>query len=152
MEIVHKLKSTFLECEATTIPKVLLNPCDYLVYGITDSNYFYRNYYADPANDYVKYNRGHFGTNIYSRVQSYHIIANMICIKLPKSICNMKPFKMKAFTKCCYNLKDFSIKNEIKEIHTPVFGTKILEGNWQEILNIMQQIFNETIERMYIYG
>lgn len=151
MKLLKLEKSKFRTCEDTTIKKVLLNICDYLIYGLTDTNYFYRNWYIDPKCDF-KVKDHTLGSVFYSKVLSYHIIANMVCVKMPKTTYNLNPFKLNWFKKCCNSLKEYIIANDIKEIHTPIFGTKILEGDWQSILQVMKETFENTpLERLYIY-
>lgn len=151
MKVIKCNKSDFKSCENTTIKKILINICDYLIYGLTDTNYFYRNWYTNPKNDYDQ-NNHNLGSVFYSKILSYHIIANMVCVELPKTAYNLKPFKMNYFERCCNSLKDFIDSNDIKEIHTPIFGTKILESNWSDILKTMKEVFdNSKLERLYIY-
>lgn len=152
MEIIEKILTNFhICCESTCNKKVLLNICDYAVYGLTDSNQFYRNYYVDQINDYNN-NPHPLGSVIYTKLLSYHILANMSCVVLPKTVYNLNPFKIEYFKKCCDNLINYIKENNIEEIHTPVFGTKILEGDWSEILSVLNDVGNVTnLNKLYIY-
>jgi len=151
MKLIQLDKSQFKSCENTVTKKILINICDYLIYGLTDTNHFYRNWYVDPKRDYES-NDHSLGTVIYSKPLSYHIIANMVCVQLPKTSYNLQPFKLNYFKKCCDNLASYIQENDVKEIHAPVFGTKILEGDWKCILSVMREIFeNSSLERICIY-
>lgn len=156
MKFLTKKISQFKECESNTTPKILLNICDYLRYGITDSNEFYRNYYVDPAKDFNKLQldgKIKMGTVFYSTPLSYHIIANIVCVELPKTTYNLIPFKLKWFLRGCERISKYCIKHNVKEIHTPVFGTDILEGDWSKIYSGMSKIFRgiKTIDNLVIY-
>ena len=156
MKFLTKKISQFKECESNTTPKILLNICDYLRYGITDSNEFYRNYYVDPAKDFNRLQlegKIKLGSVFYSTPLSYHIIANIVCVELPKTPYNLIPFKLKWFLSGCKRVLNYSIKHEIKEIHTPVFATDILEGDWGKIYAGMAKIFRDSksIESLVVY-
>lgn len=152
MQIIDKLMGQFkASCEATSYRKILLNICDYVTYGLTDSNIFYRNYYIDQVNDY-KNNPHPLGSIIYTKLLSYHIMANMSCVVLPKTNYNLQPFKLDYFKKCCNKLIDYINDNEIEELHTPIFGTKLLEGNWNDIMSVLKNVGDKTnITKLYIY-
>ena len=151
MKIEKLNKSSFKCCENITNKKLLLNICDYLNYWLTDSNDFYRNLYVEPQKDYYE-NNHNLGDVFYSYPLSYHIIANLVCVQLPKTTFNLIPFKYKPFKTCCIKVLEYVKNNDIKEIHTPIFGTKILEGKWGDILLIMKDIFSRSnLERLCIY-
>lgn len=155
MIIESKSKSEFKQCENSTTKKVLLNICDYLNYGLTDSNDFYRNWYVNQVRDYDKLKlegKIKLGTVFYSTPLSYHIIANLVCVRLPKTEYNLIPFDYEAFKNCCRSLREYIVSNEIKEIHTPVFGSKILEGNWSKIQEILKDIMIGIPDlKMFVY-
>lgn len=152
MKIEKLSRSIFKQCENSTSKKLLLNICDYLNYGLTDSNDFYKNLYVEPQKDYYE-NNHNLGDVFYSTPLSYHIIANMVCVQLPKTTYNIIPFKMKWFKRCCNSVIEYINNNEIKEIHTPIFGTKILEGKWIDILSIMKETFSKSdhLNKLCIY-
>ena len=145
MKIVKKQKTHFKECENTTTPKILLNICDYVKYGLTDTNEFYRNWYVNPERDYNKLQENSkikLGDCFFSTPLSYHTIANLVCVKLPKTSYNIIPFKYESFKTSLLIVKEYIDRKEIKEIHTPIFGTKIIEGSWLKIMNIIKYTFD----------
>lgn len=151
MKIVHKKKKEFKDCEFTATKKVLINICDYLIYGLTDSNSFYRNLYVDPPRDYENSNHK-LGDVIYSHPLSYHTIANIVCVALPKTSYNIIPFRYNSFKTALNRLKGYIKNNDIHEIHTPIFGTKIIEGDWNKIMKIFQEVFDNLNDiTLYIY-
>lgn len=147
MKIEKKQKTHFKECENTTIPKILLNICDVVSYGRTDSNEFYRNWYTKPQKSFnILNNEGliKLGYYWFDYELSYHIIANLVCVELPKTTYNIIPFKYKPFRTALYGVKKFIKENQIQEIHTPIFGTKIIEGDWIKILKIIKEVFEDS--------
>lgn len=153
MNIIKKQKSHFKECENTVISKILLNICDYLKYGLTDTNSFYKNLYVNPERDYNRLqseSKIRLGSCFFSSPLSYHIIANLVCVEFPKTTYNLIPFKYKSFKTSLLTVREYIIKKDIKEIHTPIFGTKIIEGDWNRILSIIKDIFGD-IEDLSIY-
>lgn len=153
MKIVKKSKTVFKECENTTIKKILLNICDVVSYGRTDSNEFYRNWYTKPQKSFnILNNEGliKLGYYWFDHELSYHIIANLVCVELPKTTYNIIPFKYKPFRTALHGVKKFIKENDVIEIHTPIFGTKIIEGDWLRILGIIKETF-EDIENLSIY-
>lgn len=144
MNVKYLSETDFRSFEASTDKKILLNICSDSEYGVTDSNIFWARYYTKPAKEFRKQRVGNiFFTNIFS----YHLICNMVCVKWPKSFYNMKPFKLNSFNDCCKKCNDFMKKNDFNTIFTPVFGTEILEGNWTEILQTM----NNNFKDMFLY-
>jgi hypothetical protein len=145
MKIQYIPKHEYKSYECTTYKKICLDICDTTVYGETDSNFFYKLYYINLDDIYNKTSKK-LGLNIYKDIFSYQILCQMICVELPKSYYNIKPFKLKYFEKCCKYCKRFMLDNDINTIYTPIFGTEILEGNWKEILDVMNSIFiNDSI-------
>jgi len=155
MQVNTVSRFDFKKCENSTTKKVLLNICDHLKYGITDSNVFYRNRYVNPQRDFTDYQKQgliKLGFVYYSKILSYHILANIVCAELPKAINNLVPFKYEAFIRGCNNLNSFIEKYEIEEIHTPIFGTKILEGDWKKIVMILRNTLTSNKNlRLCIY-
>lgn len=131
----------FLKYENTHNSKILLNICNHNTYGITDSNTFYSRFYTKIESDFKKQNDLKFGHNFYTEIFSYEIICNMICVKWPKTQYNIKPFNLNYFKSCCKQCSDYMLKNNIEDIYTPVFGTEILEGRWNEILETLNTYF-----------
>lgn len=141
MKITHEKKKFFRETESVVSKKVLLNVCDLHGYHRTDSNHFYASYYKQPEIDFKNEKDKHLGKIFFSKIFTYHIMCNMICIRLPKTPYNLVPFRYRAFESCCKKLKHYCDENEIKLILTPVFGREILEGNWKTILSILEKYF-----------
>ena len=142
MRIQYDICSNFKNYEYVTEPKVLINICDADEYDVTDSNEFYNRFYAKTKDDFNNPAYKHkLGSNAYINIYSYHIICNMFCVVWPKTQLNIKPFKYPFFKACCRNLKDYMLKNNIKNIISPPFGLEILEGKWKDIFIIMNGIF-----------
>lgn len=129
--------------ESVISKKVLLNICDVHGYNRTDSNLFYNNYYNSPKTDFLKEKNKYLGKIFFTDIFTYHVICNMICVQLPKTNYNIVPFKYNAFENCCKKLLNYCNRNEIKLILTPVFGSEVLEGNWKEILTILEKYFTD---------
>lgn len=155
MNIIKAHITHFVDCESTVTPKILLNICDYLRYGQTDTNRLYKKFYVHPERDYDRLQmegKISLGSCFFSKPLSYHIIANLVCVKFPKTTYNLIPFKYKSFTTSLLAVKDYFIKMNMKEIHTPIFGTKIIEGDWTRILSIIKDVFGELEDlSLYVY-
>lgn len=147
---IHRYpKTDYPKFEISSDNKILLNICDSYEYNVTDSNEFWSNYYLKIKKDFNEYKPYKLGNVHYTEIFSYHIVCNMICVEWPKTFYNLKPFKLNYFKKCCHKCYDYMKKNDFKIIYTPVFGSKILEGNWIDILSTMNQIFLDC--EMYIF-
>jgi hypothetical protein len=146
MKLTYLPKSDFLKYESDTNSKICLDICDKFSYDVTDSNTFYNLYYTKHRENFIKQSTPSYGDVLYTPIFSYQIICHMICVEYPKTYYNMKPFKPQLFKKCCLKCKKYMNENDIHIIYTPIFGTEILEGDWKEILNIMNTIFtNDNI-------
>lgn len=146
MKLTYLPKSDFLKYECDTTYKICLDICDKFTYDVTDSNLFYNLHYINHRNNFISHSTPEYGDVIYTTIFSYQIICHMICVKYPKTYYNIKPFKPHLFKKCCLKCKEYMNENDIHMIYAPLFGTEILEGNWKEILNIMDTIFiNDSI-------
>lgn len=158
MELVYLSRNDIKNCHFLPINKILLNICDYINYGLTDTNQFYRNYYSRPKDDYENYKSKlstpyiKSGTVIYSRLFSYFTIANIVCVRFPKTSYNLIPFDYEGFKNALFNVKQYVSEHEIKELHSIVFGTKTIEGNWSKIIDIMNDIFKDNNLKFVIYG
>lgn len=146
MQIQHEISTNFKKYEYDTNYKVLLNICNTIDYNVTDSNVFYSRFYNKIENEFKESNYKHkFGDINFCNIFTYHIVCNMFCVEWPKSYYNMIPFKLNYFEKCCLKLNNFIIKNNIKKILSPIFGSEILQGNWKDIINTMNDIFSKDI-------
>jgi hypothetical protein len=146
MKLTYLPKSDFLNYESDTINKICLDICDKYSYNSTDSNNFYSLYYTQPYQSFKKEPTHKYGEVFYTTIFSYQIICHMICVEYPKTYYNIKPFKPHIFKKCCLECKKYMDNNDIHTIYSPIFATEILEGNWKEILDIMNNIFiNDNI-------
>lgn len=149
MKIIQDKKEFFKESESIIENKILLNICDKNKYGLTDSNEFYKSYYKQPEIDFINKKNKHLGSVFYSKIFSYHIICNILCVELPKTPYNIVPFKYNIFEICCQKLKNYCDSNNIHFLVTPVFGKNILEGNWKVIMSILSNYFQDC--KLLIY-
>ena len=144
MKINYEITSNFNKYEFITKPKILLNICDKIEYGVTDTNVFYNRFYNKIEKDFSNNISTHkYGGISMCKIFTYHIICDMFCVCWPKSVYNIKPFKPLIFKECCLKLCNYMKLNNIQDILSPIFGTEILEGNWKEILTILNDIFPE---------
>lgn len=154
VKIINKSKTKFKECEIDTTPKLLLNICDLYSYGFTDSNIFYRNLYSDPEKDYSKMTISSYfelGDVFYSKILSYLIMANIVCVEFPKTTYNLIPFKYKSFKKAAETIIQYIEKHEIKEVHTPIFANRICEGDWSKIIEILKEELDKVSYDVLLY-
>ena len=142
--IIHRYpKTDYLKFENSSENKILLNICDDSDYNVTDSNLFWSNYYTKIEKDFKKQPFKKIGDVFYTEILSYQIVCNMICVDWTKTYYNLKTFKLKYFQKCCYKCYDYMKNHDINIIYTPKLGTEILEGNWNEILNTLINVFHD---------
>ena len=146
MKIHYEIVSNFNNYEYDTNSKILLNICNTIEYGVTDTNSFYSRFYNKIEKEFKQHTILHkFGNISFCPIFTYHIICNMFCVEWPKNTYNITPFKIKYFKNCCLKLNDYIEKNNINTIMSPIFGTEILQGNWKDILALMNDIFNDDI-------
>lgn len=154
VKVISKSKTKFKECEIDTIPKILLNICDLYNYGYTDSNIFYRNLYSDPEKDYFNITKDGYlklGDVFYSKILSYLIMANIVCVEFPKTTYNLIPFKYKSFKKAVEAIIHYIKNHEIKEVHTPIFANRICEGDWSKIIEILKEELDKVSYDVSLY-
>ena len=154
VKVISKSKTKFKECEIDTIPKILLNICDLYNYGYTDSNIFYRNLYSDPEKDYFNITKDGYlklGDVFYSKILSYLIMANIVCVEFPKTTYNLIPFKYKSFKKAVEAIIHYIENHEIKEVHTPIFANRICEGDWSKIIEILKEELDKVSYDVSLY-
>lgn len=148
MKIRYIPKSDYVKYESSIDRKICLDICDKTTYGDTDSNFFYKLHYLNLDDKYNQTSKK-FGMNIYKEIFSYQILCQMICVELPKTYYNIKPFKLNHFKTCCIKCKKYMIDCDIHIIYTPVFATEILEGNWKDIINVMSDVFTNDIINIF---
>lgn len=148
--MIHRYpKTDYRNFEINPDNKILLNICDSIEYNVTDSNEFWSNYYSKIQKDFNEHKPFKLGDVHYTKIFSYHIVCNMICVEWPKTFYNIKPFKINYFKKCCKKCSEYMKENNIHLIYTPVLGSKILEGNWKDILSILNTEFKDS--ELYIF-
>jgi len=73
----------------------------------------------------------------------------MLCVNRPKAVDNLQPFQYESFNSCCQKMNLYCKENDIHQIRTIVFGTKILEGEWDRIVRIIQINCNDLDLHIY---
>lgn len=147
MKVQFFNRSDFLILESDARNKILIDICDRYQYGVTETNQLYSQYYTKPAKNFrnTPSSLKKYGDIFFTEITSYQILCHMICVDWPKSITNMMPFKINYFRKCCRKLNEYCKNNNIKLLNCTIFGIDILEGSWTEILQTMNDIFDENI-------
>ena len=138
----------FKNFETSCEYKLLLNICTDTEW-VTDSNMFWDRFYTKPKEDFIKHKNKKLGDVFYSKIFSYHVICNMVCVKWPKSWYNIKPFKIKTFDICCSKTIKYCKENGFNSIYTPIFAKEIFEGKWNEILGVLEKNFPN--KNLYIF-
>jgi len=145
MKIQYEITSNFNKYEYDINTKILLNICNTTDYGVTDTNVFYARFYNKIEKEFIKHTYNNkFGNISFCNIFTYHIVCNMFCVDWPKTIYNLTPFKINCFKTCCLKLAEYMSSNKIDYILSPVFGTEILQGDWREIISVMNDIFPEN--------
>lgn len=108
----------------------------------------YRRISKDPTAQF------RLGQNQWVPISNTLYVANMVAQRGYKSLDNKRPLSYSALIKCMHDVAT-GIKARRKEIpveiHAPKFGSALAGGNWDFIVELIEEIWEPTGATIYVY-